>query len=73
MTNLKKDIFLNDRRICCVSDIHIGVHQNSAQWHQIILDWSKWLAAELREQNIKDIVISGDFFSTKNSSLLFLF
>jgi DNA repair exonuclease SbcCD nuclease subunit len=62
MTKSKRDIFLNDRRVCCVSDIHIGVHQNSAQWHEIILNWSKWLAVELREQNIKDIIISGDFF-----------
>jgi len=62
MTKSKRDIFLNDRRVCCVSDIHIGVHQNSAQWHQIILDWSKWLAVELREKDIKDIIISGDFF-----------
>ena len=44
--NNKRDIFLNDRRVCCVSDIHIGVHQNSSQWHYIILEWSKWLANE---------------------------
>jgi len=62
MTKSSSEIFLNNRRVCCISDIHIGVHQNSTQWHNIILDWSKWLAKDLREKKIADIIISGDFF-----------
>lgn len=50
------------KRICCISDIHIGVHQNSAMWHNICLDWAKWLATQLKKKGIKDIMISGDFF-----------
>jgi DNA repair exonuclease SbcCD nuclease subunit len=49
-------------QICCISDIHVGVHQNSNQWHDITLNWATWLREELRAKNIKDIVISGDFF-----------
>ena len=49
-------------QICCISDIHVGVHQNSNQWHNITLDWATWLRDELHAKNIKDIVISGDFF-----------
>ena len=49
-------------KICCISDIHVGVHQNSNQWHAITLDWAAWLRDELKSKNIKDIIISGDFF-----------
>ena len=56
------DIFLNNPRVCCISDIHIGVHQNSNQWHEITIEWANWLAEELRSKDITDIIISGDFF-----------
>lgn len=52
----------NKSRVCCISDIHVGVHQNNALWHDITLDWAAWLKKELLEKNIKDIVISGDLF-----------
>lgn len=48
--------------ICCISDIHLGVHQNSSQWHNISIDWARWLSKELKNKGIKDIFISGDFF-----------
>jgi DNA repair exonuclease SbcCD nuclease subunit len=56
------DIFLNNARVCCISDVHIGVHQNSNVWHDIVLDWAKWLSNELKTKGISDIIISGDFF-----------
>lgn len=56
------NIKLNQSKVCCISDIHIGVHQNSTQWHQIAIDWAKWLTAELKSKDITDIIISGDFF-----------
>ena len=49
-------------RVCCISDIHIGVHQNGAMWHDIVIDWAEWLRSELKAKGIKDIIISGDFF-----------
>jgi DNA repair exonuclease SbcCD nuclease subunit len=49
-------------QICCIADIHIGVHQNSAFWHKVTNDWAVWLCDELRKKKIKDIVISGDLF-----------
>lgn len=52
----------NDHKVCCISDIHIGVHRNMQSWHEITLEWSRWLAAELQNKNITDIIISGDFF-----------
>ena len=50
------------RRICCVSDIHIGVHQNSNMWHEIALEWAAWLRKNLVEAGIEDICIPGDLF-----------
>lgn len=49
-------------KVCCVSDIHIGVHQNSAIWHDIAISWSRWLRDELKREKIHDIIICGDLF-----------
>lgn len=49
-------------KICCISDVHIGVHQNSQMWLDICEGWSEWLVKELKKSKIKDIVISGDLF-----------
>lgn len=59
---MNKDIFLRSPKICCISDIHLGVHQSSSQWHDISLAWAKWLKCELIAKGITDIVISGDLF-----------
>ena len=56
------NIFVSNPRVCCISDIHIGIHQNSALWHNITLEWAKWLSSELKRKKITDIIISGDFF-----------
>ena len=55
-------MILNSSKVCCVSDIHIGVHQNSSMWHSITIDWAKWLRDELIKHDIKDIIICGDLF-----------
>lgn len=48
--------------ICCISDIHIGVHQNSQMWLDICDEWGDWLIEELKNKNISDIAICGDLF-----------
>jgi DNA repair exonuclease SbcCD nuclease subunit len=45
-----------------VSDIHIGVHQNSNQWYSITKLWAEWLRDELVKRDIRDIIVCGDFF-----------
>lgn len=52
----------NKRKVCCVSDIHVGVHQNSPMWHKTTLSWASWLKKELTAKNITDIIIPGDLF-----------
>lgn len=56
--------------ICCVSDIHIGVHQNSSMWHNITLDWVRWLRDDLRKRDIRDIMICGDLFHYRDEIAL---
>ena len=56
------DITITQPKVCCVSDIHIGVHQNSLLWLDISIKWAKWLKSELKKKDIHDIIISGDFF-----------
>lgn len=49
-------------RVCCVSDIHVGVHQNGAMWHEITMQWATWLRDELVKQDVHDMIICGDLF-----------
>ena len=55
-------IELNKRKVCCVSDIHVGVHQNTIMWHNIALDWARWLDQEMKSHGIQDLIIPGDLF-----------
>ena len=55
-----------NKKICCLSDLHIGVHQGSSTWHNISLDFAKWLVKHLDENGIKDIVICGDINNDRN-------
>lgn len=56
------DIHTNNSKVCCIADLHIGVHQNSIFWHDIALKWANWLAEELNRKGIKDIFILGDIY-----------
>jgi DNA repair exonuclease SbcCD nuclease subunit len=53
-------------KIACISDIHLGVHQDSHVWHNIALTYANWLKATLLERNIKDIIIAGDIFHNRH-------
>jgi len=57
-----KDIFTKSSSVCCIADLHIGVHQNSIFWHETALNWAKWLKTELEKQQIQDIFILGDVY-----------
>lgn len=53
-------------KVCCVSDLHLGCHSDSENWHDITLNWGRWLKNELIEKDIEHIVICGDFFDNRN-------
>ena len=54
------------KKIACISDIHLGVHQNSQDWHKYHLDFAAWFRESLIKNSIKDIVIAGDIFHNRH-------
>ena len=58
----KKDLITKGSKVCCIADLHIGVHQNSIFWHETAIKWAEWLKDELNKQNIIDIFILGDLY-----------
>jgi DNA repair exonuclease SbcCD nuclease subunit len=54
-----------DSHIAVIADLHLGIHTNSESWHDIIMDYGKWLQKELTAKNIKDIIILGDIFNDR--------
>tara|TARA_A100001201_G_scaffold141270_4_gene136284 strand:- start:3421 stop:4482 length:1062 start_codon:yes stop_codon:yes gene_type:complete len=56
------NINFKQSKICCISDIHLGVHQNNNNWHKILIEWATWLDKELKKKKIFDIMICGDLF-----------
>ena len=63
MTSMIK---INKPRVAIISDLHLGVHTNSPQWHEIAIDWANWLSKELKKQNIKDIIFCGDWYHNRS-------
>ena len=59
---MSKELITKNSKICCIADLHIGVHQNSILWHETALTWAKWLKEELEKAKIKDIFILGDLY-----------
>lgn len=53
-------------QIAVISDIHLGIHQDSYAWHTTALKFAEWLNLELKKRNILDIVIPGDIFHDRN-------
>jgi DNA repair exonuclease SbcCD nuclease subunit len=53
-------------QICIISDLHLGVHTNSAYWHGVALKWAKWLRDDLRAKGIKDIMFCGDWHHNRS-------
>lgn len=59
-------IKFNKPRIGIVSDLHLGVHTNSTQWHDIAITWAAWLSNEFKRKGIKDIVFCGDWHHNRS-------
>ena len=59
-------IKINKPKIGIISDLHLGVHTNSTQWHDIAIKWANWLVSEFKRQNIKDIIFCGDWHHNRS-------
>jgi len=62
MKLMTTDINIKQPKVAIFSDLHLGVHQDSAVWHETALNWCDWFVDELKEKNITDIFFLGDFF-----------
>ena len=59
---MNNNFYFKSHKVCCISDVHIGVHQNSQMWLDICTEWADWLIEQLEAQDVKDIVMCGDLF-----------
>ena len=57
---------LNKPRVAIFSDLHLGVHSNSSEWHSYAIEWANWFRDECRSQNIKDIIFCGDWHHNRS-------
>lgn len=53
-------------KIALFSDLHIGVHRDSSDWHNIALSFGDWFVRDLKKRNIRDIIFCGDYFHTRH-------
>jgi DNA repair exonuclease SbcCD nuclease subunit len=54
------------KNIGCFSDIHLGIGQDSKEWHNIALDFAKWASKLYKDRDIEDIIIPGDIFHNRS-------
>ena len=60
------DITLNKSKVAIISDLHLGIHSNSSVWHEIAINWAKWLKDELNTKKITDIIFCGDWHHNRS-------
>jgi len=57
---------IENNKIACFSDIHLGLGQDNDMWHNISLDFAKWASETLKTRGIKEILIPGDVFHNRS-------
>lgn len=57
---------IKGKKIGIFSDIHIGLNKDSAIWHDVILDFGRWISELYSSMNIDEIVIPGDIFHNRS-------
>lgn len=57
---------IESSKIGIISDLHLGVHCNSSQWHKISIEWAKWQKSEFLKHGIKDVVFCGDWHHNRS-------
>lgn len=55
-----------NNKIGCFSDIHLGIGQDSREWHDIATNFAKWASQKYKELGIEDIIIPGDVFHNRS-------
>lgn len=60
-----KEFLLKDRKVGMFTDLHLGLGQDSKQWHDVALNFAKWASKIYLDKGINDIIISGDVFHSR--------
>lgn len=53
-------------RVAIISDLHLGVHANSLEWHKNAIEWANWFKVECLSNNIVDIIFCGDWHHNRS-------
>ena len=57
---------INKPRVAIFSDLHLGVHSNSSDWHNYAVEWAHWFKEECKRKNIKDLIFCGDWHHNRS-------
>jgi len=57
---------IKKNKVAIFSDLHLGVHSNSSEWHKYAIDWANWFREECREKGIKDLIFCGDWHHNRS-------
>lgn len=57
---------INKKKIAIFSDLHLGIHSNSAEWHKYAIEWATWFREECQNKGIKDIIFCGDWHHNRS-------
>lgn len=63
---MKTILKITKPKIAIFSDLHLGKHNNSKEWHQVAIDWCEWFINELHSQKIKDVIFCGDWHDNRS-------
>lgn len=55
-----------NNKIGCFSDIHLGIGQDSKEWHDIAINFAKWASEKYKKIGIEDLIIPGDIFHNRS-------
>jgi DNA repair exonuclease SbcCD nuclease subunit len=55
-----------NNKIGCFSDIHLGIGQDSTEWHEIAINFAKWASEKYKDRGVEDIIIPGDIFHNRS-------
>ena len=48
----KTSLKISKPRVAIFSDLHLGVHSNSSDWHNYAIEWAHWFKEECKRKNI---------------------
>ena len=57
---------LRKPKVAIISDLHLGVHSNSTEWHNYALEWANWFREECVRNKIEDIIFCGDWHHNRS-------